>query len=423
MPRVIAVVFFESAGEPALKKSPRILFCWELGGGRGHLYRILPLARKLTARGSVVGCALPDKDHYIPANELEGLNVLAGPVLRPPPRKFSLSQNYSQNLLGNGYWHQDSLYAGLSEWLALFERFQPDIVIAEHAPTALLAARKAGLTRAVIGTGFSVPPLSSPMPGLQPWFSLPPGYLLERENVFLDTVNPVLRRIGSPVLNNVSDLFEGAARFLCAFPELDHYGFRQDEVYRGPVLYSPRQTESLWASGCDQKDIFLYLSGSNRHNGLICEALKRIGTSVLAFLPWMQEEDIVVLENCGFRVSRTPVDLFAVAKQCRFAVTQGGYNATALLLLTGVPLLLCPSHLEQQVLAYRLKKQGLAEITSYINPAPDLGSKIETLLRKTEEENSAGTLAEKYAWYDPAGQIDSLVDEFTALSGNPFRNT
>ena len=46
---------------------------------------------------------------------------------------------------------------------------QPQVVVADYAPTALLAARACGIPRVTVGTGFALPRLSDPLPALRPW--------------------------------------------------------------------------------------------------------------------------------------------------------------------------------------------------------------------------------------------------------------
>jgi hypothetical protein len=159
--------------------------------------------------------------------------------------------------LRNGYDHRESLYDQLKGWHTLFEIWQPDMVLAEHAPSALLAARKARLPRAAVGSGFSLPPLEVPMPGLQPWFSLPEQYLKTGEQNFLDCVNPVLQEMGADPMTAAADIFQGAEQVLCTFPELDHYEARKDIRYWGPVAYTPQDVEAPWHSD-RRENTFLY---------------------------------------------------------------------------------------------------------------------------------------------------------------------
>ena len=174
----------------------RILCCWEIGAGYGHLYRLFPLVEELINKEIEVLIVTKDLSRTKSIFDPLGVTCFQAPSIQTPPRQFPFSINYAQNLLRNGFWHTPSLQARLREWLELFDQFQPDLILAEHAPAALLAARLAGLRRAVIGTGFTIPPSVSPMPTIQPWFPVPRTRLIQSEEEFLSGVNPVLVEMG-----------------------------------------------------------------------------------------------------------------------------------------------------------------------------------------------------------------------------------
>ncbi|MDW7755895.1 MAG: hypothetical protein SCH68_12095, partial [Brevefilum sp.] len=134
-----------------------VLCCWELGAGYGHLYRLLPIISELLRIGHHVSLVSKDAERARLVFDTLDIEIISAPDITSPPKSFSLSQNYSQNLLRNGYWHLPSLHQRLVDWLALFAVCQPDFILAEHAPTALLAAKLTKLSRGVIGTGFTVP--------------------------------------------------------------------------------------------------------------------------------------------------------------------------------------------------------------------------------------------------------------------------
>lgn len=391
----------------------RILCCWELGGGLGHLFRLLPLGREFADRGCDVIYALP---HTTGAEMLRGdhrCRVVQSPVWQPPPRSHPLSQTYAQNLLRNGYWHRESLQDQLKGWLGVFEACQPDLVVAEHAPSALLAVRKAGLPRAAIGTGFSLPSLMTPMAGLQPWFTLPEHHLLKIEREFLDCVNPALADVGAAPLAAVSEIFEGAERFLCTLPELDHYGARPDERYYGPVLYTSESFEADWPS--DNRDnILVYLRPESRFFHPIIELLKEMRLPAVAFAPGVSEAERRRLGGETLSISPHPVNLKTAAVHCRLMIGHGGHNTGALMLLAGVPLFICPMQLEQAVWAYRICAQGLGAMVNFLDPEPDFKGKTESLLCARTVANHVRSFAGKWASFDPAKQVEETVEQCLA---------
>ena len=132
----------------------RVLCCWELGGGLGHLFRLAPIGLELAKRGCQVIYAIPDVAGRETFLQNHAYQIIEAPLWQAPPKDYAFSQTYGQNLLRNGYWHRESLQDQLRGWLALFDRCQPDVIVAEHAPSALLAARN---TRSAVAQQHCVP--------------------------------------------------------------------------------------------------------------------------------------------------------------------------------------------------------------------------------------------------------------------------
>lgn len=393
----------------------RILCCWELGGGFGHLFRLAPIGLELAKRGCQVVYAIPDVACGEAFLQNHAYRILHTPVWQAPPKAHALSQTYSQNLLRNGYWHRESLQNQLQGWLALFDAWQPDVVLAEHAPSALLAARKAGLPRVAMGTGFSLPPLTAPMPGLQPWFTLPERYLIKCEKEFLECVNPVLRDLGAPALTAVSDIFEGAIQLLCTLPELDHYGARSDTRYWGPVIYTPQDREAPWPS--DKRDnVFLYVKPEHRFFRHIICLLKEMGLPTLVFAPGLGHKEQRALQGENLSITLHPVNLQTAATHCQLMISQGGHNAGALMLLAGVPLFICPRQLEQAVWAHRVCAQGLGMMVNFFEPTPDFRARLAAFLSAGDIAGRTKAFATKYAAFDPQKQVEAIADQCLTLS-------
>ena len=78
----------------------RVMYCWELGGGLGHLARFAPWARELAARGVEIVYALRD---LAAAARLEGLppgeRVQAPVLLRGPLAPGFEPASYAEILL------------------------------------------------------------------------------------------------------------------------------------------------------------------------------------------------------------------------------------------------------------------------------------------------------------------------------------
>lgn len=390
----------------------RILCCWEIGAGFGHLFRLYPLVKELLKIGHEVIVIATDFPRARQVFDPLDIYTFPAPANQAPDKKFSPSLNYAQNLLRNGYWHAPSLRSRLCEWLDLFDALQPDFVLAEHAPGALLAASLGGLKRAVIGTGFTIPPLVSPMPGIQPWFSVPQDHLLGIENEFLALVNPVLLNLGGKPLTAVAGIFAGAQTYLCTFAELDHYGRRTEIQYCGPIIYSPPQQMPDWPAVSGQR-VFLYMRASNRNLRPLLDHLQQMPLSVLACIPDFPEEELDALQNSNLHITTEPLDLHHVAADCRLMISQGGTNSGTLMLLSGVPVLVCPLELEQTMWAYRITTQQLGSMINPFNPDPDLKAKIDFNLNTTEILNQVHKFAQHHTNYDSQQTVHEIAKRIT----------
>ncbi len=395
----------------------RILFCWELGGGLGHLYPLIPLYLELRNRGHEVLWAVPPGANAEDLRMQYGLSMLRAPRWERPPASLPLSVNYSDNLIRNGYGCAGGLEVRLKGWRALVDVCRPDLVVADHAPSALLAAMAMGVPRVAIGTGYCVPPLTRPMPGLQPWFDLPESLLAQKERKLLETVNPVLEQVGWAPLSSVADIFLGAESLLCTYPELDHYANRSGISYQGPIIHSAEGVKPLWPSD-GRENVFLSMASYNRSFRPVIDMLGEMDLPVLAFIHGIADRDCHALERRNLRITCRPVDLRDVGNRCFLAVTHGGFNTSALMLLAGVPLLICPQQLEQTVLAHRIAGQGLCLMVNPYGPRPDLRSKMEAILSSEEIAGRVRALADRYATSTTRERVLRIVEKCAALAGS-----
>lgn len=395
----------------------RILFCWELGSNLGHVMRLLPIARVLRDKGHEVLWAYAGIRKTVASLvRSEGFTSLDAPTWPLPATSSPLSQTYGQNLLKNGYGREDYLLSHLDAWRSLLQSSQPDLVLAEHAPTALIIARDMDITRAAIGTGYSIPPLSRPMSFLHPWFTLSAERLAEKEAAFLNKVNQVLAEAGCVSLGSVADIFDGASIFLCTWPEFDHYGGRETEKYRGPVVSDVHDLSAPWPSQ-DRENVYVYMRSGHRVFQPLLEALQKLDLPVLAFVP---DINVNHMEQIGTGkntcITASPMNLGDVKERCLFAVTEGGVNTASLMLLAGVPLLLCPSQLEQAVLSYRLSAQGLCTMISWFDMNPDMEGKVNEMYTNDLLVKNVRALAHKYSDESNAGRVEDIAQQCLLLA-------
>lgn len=390
--------------------SPRVVIASEMGGGWGHLLPLRAIADEFIDRGCEVVVLAREAEKARTVFSPLGVEVVPSPAWEIQKTGFSL--NYAQCVWGNGYWDRRRFLANLSWWRERFSELRPRFVLADFAPTALLAARASDLPRGAVGTGFTLPPLVIPTPSLHPWLK-PNGKALAAaaEELLIATVRDAV-----PVVDSVAGIFAGAGRFLTIFPEFDHFAERPCERYWGPVLHGVAEGAFDWPAGKGPR-VFLYLGAGNRCLKDLLDHLRRLGLPVVGHIRGLPDSERRALESRALRLSASLLDLDRAASECDIAVTQGGLHTTAWMLLAGVRLLLCPEQLEQALLAYRLNQQGLCEWVGFWSDPGRVQERFDVAVSSETLGESAAAFSARYAGYDSSDTVAGVVRECLEAAG------
>jgi hypothetical protein len=111
--------------------------------------------------------------------------------------------------------------------------WHPAGLVADYAPTALLAARAAGLRRVTLGSGFSAFPAGEPMPSLRPHVAIERADLARRDTRLVTSVAQALDRAAprAPAPQRAAELFAADAHLVCTWPPFDPFGSREGVEY------------------------------------------------------------------------------------------------------------------------------------------------------------------------------------------------
>ena len=392
----------------------RIFFVWELGEGYGHLNRLLPVAAALGERGHDIVVAARHLPRAGATFGRRGFTILPAPIWPGrPSKRLPMAMTYAEILLRFGFLDPDGLCAMVRAWRGLYDFVRPDLVVADHAPTALLAARGLDVPRALLATGFSAPPREVPMPSMQPWQDVPRARLAAAEVPVLEAVGRVAGELGLPPLTALADIFDIEEVFLCTFAALDHYGPREGVRYRGPIFSSPNGLDPEWPAR-EGPRLFVYLSGGYRPVNVVFEALRAVGYPTLAYLRECSRSRARKLSSENVRIASRPLDLGRVLETATGVISHGGHGATASTLLAGRPLLILPRNLEQRLLAHRARAGG-AILTLRRGKTPDIGAEIRRLAEDPGVATAARAFAEAHRHFDGAAQIEAIADRCEAL--------
>ena len=390
---------------------PNVLFAWESGGGLGHLLQMRPLAEALVRRGHRVHIAL----RHLSAAAADvlgnsGVRFRQAPFKSGGPRPGTKTQNFADVLVDTGWADAKELFILAYGWRGLMEDVRPELLVFDHASTALLASR--GLPfpvrRVVIGSGFCVPPDLSPLPPLVSDPVADPERMRQREQRVLARANHVLHHWGRPLLERLGQLFSQVdGSFLTTFEELEQCPSRGDAEYWGPVL-PDGGAEPKWPAGQGKK-VFAY---SKRFDGLepLAAMLRDSGRSAVLYVDGLTEPERRRMAGPLLHVESKRVDLRRAAAECDAAVLHAGQGATAAVLLAGKPVLQIPLVLEQRLTAEATVRLGAGEIVN--DRAKDIDAaraKLEAVLTEDRYTEAARRFAQKYSDFDPAAQVKRMV--------------
>jgi UDP:flavonoid glycosyltransferase YjiC (YdhE family) len=388
----------------------KILCVWELGSGYGHMTSFLPLALKLRHLGHEVVFALRDLSLAEIVLGRHGFPLLQAPIwiqrvsgLPEPPL------NYAEILHRFGFLDQSGLTGMVKAWQNLFELVKPDLLLIDHAPTALLSSMSMGIPRCLVGNGFFSPPRKSPMPNMRPWLNVPEQRLVESDQRVLSVINGVLADLGKPSITTIADLFKVEEDFLCTFSELDHYQNRKEGHYWGRIVN--------WEEGGDppkwpaegSKKIFAYLSPRYKDFEKIVQVLRSLLFKTLIHASGLSENFIKKYRSPNLEFSHQPVPIKQVAEQCDLAICHGGDGTTSAMLLAGRPLLMFPMHLEQHLLSQNVVSYGAGLLVNPERQNREYGELIHQLLTNPSFTERALSFAKKYSSFNPANQVESIA--------------
>ncbi|MGH8745719.1 MAG: glycosyltransferase [Burkholderiales bacterium] len=395
-----------------------ILYCWEYGGGLGHLARFLPVARKLAARRIDVAWAVRD---------------LARVHEVFPPAEFPLWQaptwlhqtrglpeppiSYPDLLLRHGYLNSGYVEGIVRGWRSLIERLAPRVVVADYAPGAMLAARGKNTRVATIGHGFFTPPPGSPMPSIFPLVKDLDARLVDAESRVLAAANAVLQGLGVPSLQRLADLFRVDEQFLTTVPELDHYRERRAARYWGVLADSLKRSPQVrWPAG-DRARILVYLDGTHPWLPAALDSIDALGLRALLYTPGLSQRDRDRRPAERFSFAAGPLDIAAVAAQSDAALLSAGHGSVAMVLRAGKPMVLLPAHAEQAVTARNVFELG-AGFTPGDGP-PDAGrlcAALDKVLNDPHPRQKAETFAARYAAQDPEAVSEHVAARIAELA-------
>lgn len=346
----------------------RILCVWELGGNLGHLTSLRLFVDQALERGHHVTVALRELQYVDTVFEGCDVDIFQAPYLRLPIRpELPRIISYVEMVIRQAFSCVGQLQSLTAAWKNLFRVTQPDLVIYDHSPTALIASSGACWKKWVIGSGFLIPQQDEFLgmfPGT-PKSEANAIRLRESEQLALDMINQVLKAEGEDIWASLGPWFDQCDQQLfLTLPETDHYGARHGGQYLGVKQYQGGATPSWPARASDKRHakIFVYVNEFPGLDQLLAELLERQARVIV----YCKNLSLLLRQKYQSQIEFADVaqDLKAICEQADYLVSNANHGTVIVAYVAGLPQLFIPLQQEQYLLAKRVSQSSPCLIES-----------------------------------------------------------
>ena len=388
----------------------RIELAWELGAGTGHYSTLLPIGLELKARGHEVRFHL--REHDVGMDLPGALDIpRQGAPIWVGPTPFPNPVNYGEILINFGYANRSQFEPLLAAWR---ERIAgANLVIANVAPAALLAARTLGVPALEISQGFHTPPPVFPSPALREWEPPPTAKMRAADQQVLTAINAILGAFGSEPLATLGELFLGRS-ILLTYPELDIYPGRPSAEYAGIVPTGELGANPIWPAASGPR-VFGYLYKYYVGLPKLLAAIADLDVPALIFCRGIEKTLRQKYRNAPIVFSDVPMSVTQLLPRADIVICHASHQMTAQALLAGKPLLLLPTQVEQMLIARRVERIGAGVAVAQASPASDFSVPLAILTENKGHGESAASFAARYARLDRTAVLAKIADRCEQL--------
>ncbi|MBD2460520.1 hypothetical protein H6G89_05625 [Oscillatoria sp. FACHB-1407] len=342
----------------------KVLLGWELGAGQGHIQRLVALAHRLSQQGCTPVFAL--KSYNLKGMDFPWQSLVAP---RLPFTGREDSHTFADLLASFGFDDASLLQPHIHQWQDILKTVNPDLVVTDHAPGLVLAAHGL-LPTVVVGSHFAVPPPTE----IFPIFRLPASPDTDlRQQAVSETVHQIVRQ-DAPL----GQILNGDRSFIFSIPELDHYrGWRDPNTDYVGIHITPLKLGGDTIGDSAALHAWAYLGGDYPFRDLVLETLN---------------------PDSGFKPLQEALTNTAIA------LHHGGLTTTVACVLAGVPQLILPRYIEQQLNAIALLRLGIGQMLTAPNWEHLLMAQAEVL----SLSNNAQALAHQLAHWNQ-DHLDKVV--------------
>lgn len=389
----------------------KVALVWELGQDLGHLSAFQPLAEELLARGHEVSLIARDVTRVASMFGGVPVRILQAPVSGFVQKNRSWTASHAEILLASHYGEPGVLACLVEAWRHLFALLEPNVIVCDHAPAAMLAAASLRIPVAIYSIGFCAPVPDRPPVDLCPWMNSGEERIQASEHRFLTALNEVAGTQGVAPLKHVSDLYRVALTFIQGFAEFDPYhADRRQAYYTGPIKSEIPRLEPSWGDK-GRNRIFAYLKPRFSQTLDLLSELAKLDADVLCYCPGLDTGHTLAK---NLHILSEPVRMSSVLESADLVVCHGGPGTMLTGLLAGCPVIAVPTQLEQTHNAMTLHKLGLGTYIapSQVNMTADYASQVldsQTVKFRVKE------FANRYRSFDQKRSVTFICDRIEEL--------
>ena len=330
----------------------RAFIAWEIGEGRGHVVHLAAIAASLKRRNYRNVASLAHLDY---AGELAPHceQVEQSPLL--PFRKladYDLPGSYYSDWLWLHHFDDPAtIRDAIERWRAQLVAARADIVVAEQAPCAILAARSLGLPTVQIGVPATAPPAG---------MSTFPPYLADRatrlcsEAALCGAVNAAISDFGLPALPALPAIYTCGDQIVAAIKLLDRYSEWRTRPYVPPVVggwHEPGERR--------REELFVYLSTFDRTNPVILTAIASLKVPTRVFVAGNLPMAVAVAGRHRTVVEDRPRPPAEIVRTARVLLHAGNHGMCCLGVQAGLPQVTVSGQTEHRFNGRMLAQAGI----------------------------------------------------------------
>lgn len=388
---------------------PRVLLANEAGGGRGHVTLLRQVGQALGPDVTLIA----GLGRQAFAAELSGIceKVVTAPRLSRAPDssadpRYPGNASWGDALAALGLAREAVVRRGLAFWRELIVAEDIDLLVADAAPLAMLAAqglRAEGwqMRVASVGTGWGLPPDNMPdfpliMKGM--------GGVLYPEMETLALVNRVAAERDIQPLPTLPSLYQADLALALTSDFLDPYAaWRRAGERIAPLVAVPEAGQG--------HELFVYFSAREIERPGLIEALEALPLARRGFIPRATEAEVARLRASGMVLEDAPLPPALIVERSAMILHAGAHGSMSMAALAGLPQLALPSHLEQLWNAQQAEAAGCLRIV----PDDGIGAAMLAAYSDAGLKAGAQALARSLRAAHPADPQAALAERLAPL--------